>query len=181
MSRGTVVAKRYAKALFELAQEQGLVAETENQLQAIVEAAAHDADIRAFLAAPGITTAGKVQALQAAFGSQASTIVLNTISLLIERGRQGEIASMLDAYRQVSGSALGRADAVVTSAKSLTDDEKNKLAAQFGSLIGKTVRVENVVDAELLGGVTVRIGDTLYDGSLRGKLDRLSKQLQASV
>ncbi|WP_123042302.1 F0F1 ATP synthase subunit delta [Cohnella candidum] len=181
MSRGTVVARRYAKALFELAREQGLVAETEIQLQAVVEATQKDAEIRAFLAAPGITTADKIKALQAAFGDKASAIVLNTISLLIERGRHGELASLLDAYRLVSGSVLGRADAVVTSAKPLTEDEKTKLATQFGSLIGKTVRVENVVDAALLGGLTVRIGDTLYDGSLRGKLDRLSKQLQASV
>mgnify|MGYP001389449255 CR=1 FL=1 len=181
MSRGTVVAKRYAKALFELAREQGLVAETENQLQAIVEAAGKDAEIRAFLAAPGITTENKVKAIQSAFGDKASAIVLNTISLLIERGRQAEIASLLEAYRKVSGSVLGRADAVVTSAKPLTDSESAKLADQFGSLIGKSVRIENIVDAELLGGLTVRIGDTLYDGSLRGKLDRLSKQLQTSV
>ncbi|MBW5445940.1 F0F1 ATP synthase subunit delta [Cohnella sp. CFH 77786] len=181
MSRGTVVARRYAKALFELAREQGLVAETETQLQAIVEATGKDAEIRAFLAAPGITAESKVKAIQAAFGGKASSIVLNTISLLIERGRQSEIASLLDAYRIVSGSVLGRADALVTSAKPLSEEYKSKLAAQFGALTGKTVRVENVVDAELLGGLTVRIGDTLYDGSLRGKLDRLSKQLQTSV
>jgi F-type H+-transporting ATPase subunit delta len=181
MSRGTVVTRRYAKALFELAREQGLVTEAENQLQAIVQAAESDADIRAFLAAPSITTENKVKALQAAFGDKASAVVLNTISLLIERGRQGELASLLGAYRQVSGSVLGRADALVTSAKPLTEEDQTNLAAKFGTLIGKTVRVENVVDPALLGGVTVRIGDTLYDGSLRGKLDRLSKQLQTSV
>jgi F-type H+-transporting ATPase subunit delta len=181
MSRGTVVAKRYAKAMFELAQAQGLVTETEDQLASIVEATENNADIRAFLAAPGITPVNKTNALKAAFGDKASAIVLNTISLLIERRRQGEISSLLNAYRQVSGGVLGRADALVTSAKTLSDAEKDKLAAQFGSLIGKTVRVENIVDPALLGGLTVRIGDTLYDGSLRGKLDRLSKQLQTSV
>jgi F-type H+-transporting ATPase subunit delta len=181
MSRGTVVARRYAKALFELAQEQGLVTETENQLQAIVESSEKEADIRAFLSAPGITTENKVKALQAAFGGKSSALVLNTISILIERGRQGDFASLLEAYRQVSGNVLGRADALVTSAKPLGEDEQNHLAAKFGTLIGKTVRVENIVDPALLGGLTVRIGDTLYDGSLRGKLDRLSKQLQTSV
>lgn len=181
MSRGTVVAKRYAKAMFDLAREQGTEAETENQLQALVEAAAQDAEIRAFLAAPGISTGDKVKALQTAFGDKASSIVMNTISLLIERGRQGEIGALLDAYRQVAGRALGRADALVTSAQPLTDEEKDRLASQFGKLIGQQVRVDNTTDPALLGGLTVRIGDTLYDGSLRGKLDRLSKQLQTSV
>jgi F-type H+-transporting ATPase subunit delta len=181
MSRGTVVTKRYAKALFELAQAQGLVSESEDQLRSIVEAAENDADIRAFLAAPGIAADRKVQALRAAFGDKSLEIVLNTISLLIARGRQAELSSLLQAFRQVSGGILGQADALVTSAKALTDDQKSQLAAQYGSLIGKTVHVENVVDPALLGGLTVRIGDTLYDGSLRGKLDRLSKQLQTSV
>jgi F-type H+-transporting ATPase subunit delta len=181
MSRGTVITKRYAKALFELAQSQGQVSETEEQLRQLVQATENDAEIRAFLNAPGIETDRKVQALRSAFGDKASDIILNTISLLIERGRQGELSSLLQAFRQVSGGILGRVDALVTSAKPLNDDEKNKLASRFGSLTGKTVRVENIVDPALLGGLTVRIGDTLYDGSLRGKLDRLSKQLQTSV
>lgn len=181
MSRGTVAAKRYAKALFKLAQEQGLAAETEQQLQAVAEAVEQDAEIRAFLAAPGIANETKVNVLSSAFGGKALDIVLQTIRLLLERGRQGELPALLAAYRQVSGSALGRADAVVTSAKPLSEEEKAQLAARFGSLIGKTVRVENIVDEALLGGLTVRIGDTLYDGSLRSKLDRLSKQLQTTV
>jgi F-type H+-transporting ATPase subunit delta len=181
MSRGSVVAKRYAKAMFELAQEQGKTAETESQLQALVEAVSNDAEIRAFLAAPGISTDEKMKVLQSAFEGKASDIVLNTLRLWIERGRHGEIDALLDAYRQVAGRALGRADALVTSAQPLSEETKQQLAAQFGKLIGKSVRIENVVDASLIGGLTVRIGDTLYDGSLRGKLDRLSKHLQTSV
>ena len=80
--------------------------------------------------------------------------------------------------RLVAGAALGRADAHVTSSKPLTEDEKNNLADKFGKLLGKTVRVTSSVNPDLLGGVTVRIGDTLYDGSLKGKLDRLDKALR---
>jgi F-type H+-transporting ATPase subunit delta len=181
MSRSTVVAKRYAKALFELAQEQNLVAETETQLQLLVNAIEQNADFRAFLAAPGIPAATKIEALKQSFAGQLLPIVLNTVGLLIERGRQGELSAVLDAYLQVAGVALGRADAVVTSAQPLTLGEKDKLAKKFGALLGKTIRVHNTVDASLLGGLTVRIGDTLYDGSLRGKLERLDKALQSSA
>ncbi|MCC3377175.1 F0F1 ATP synthase subunit delta [Cohnella sp. REN36] len=181
MSRGSVVAKRYAKALFDLAREQDLVVAAENELKAISDTVTANADVRAFLAAPNITFDKKIEALRASFGGKVSQIVLNTIILLIERGRQGEIPALLEAYRQVAGDELGRIDAKVTSAKPLTDEEKSRLAAQFGGKIGKTVRVDNTVDPSILGGLTVRIGDTLYDGSLRGKLDRLSKELQATV
>ncbi|MFC5531077.1 F0F1 ATP synthase subunit delta [Cohnella yongneupensis] len=178
MSRGTVVAKRYAKALFQLAQEQGLVAEVENKLSLIVSTIESDATIRAFLSAPNVTLAAKVAALKSAFDDKASSFVLNTVSLLIERGREGELGSVLEAYLQVAGNMLGRADAHVTSSKPLSEDEKKKLADKFGALLGKTVRVTNAVNPELLGGLTVRIGDTLYDGSLKGKLDRLDKALR---
>lgn len=181
MSRGSVVAKRYAKALFSLAQEQGLVSETEEQLKLIVSVVESNADIRAFLTAPNITLDTKIMTLKNSLQDKASSNVLNTVSLLIERGRQGELAAVLDAYRQVAGNALGRADAHVLSAQLLTEEEKSNIAVKFGALLGKTIRVTNTVNPELLGGLTVRIGDTLYDGSLRGKLDRLDKALQSAA
>ncbi len=181
MSRGTVVAKRYAKALFQLAQQKGLVTETEAQLELIVKVIEINADVRAFLAAPNITLETKKQTLIKAFGAEASPIVLNLVSLLIERGREGELAAVLEAYLKVAGGVLGRADAHVTSSQPLTDSEQTKLADKFGALLGKTIRVTNTVNPELLGGVTVRIGDTLYDGSLRGKLERLDKALQSAA
>src|SRR5262245_50281031 len=150
MSRGTVVAKRYAKALFQLAQEQGLVAEVETKLNQIVSTVENDAIVRAFLSAPNITLAAKIGALKAGFDDKASTFVLNTVSLLIERGREGEIASVLEAYLKVAGEALGRADAFVTSSTPLSAVEKNKLALKFGALLGKTIRVTNVVNPDLL-------------------------------
>jgi F-type H+-transporting ATPase subunit delta len=91
------------------------------------------------------------------------------------------LASVLEAYLQVAGEALRRADAFVVSAQPLSDVEQLNLANKFGALIGKTVRVTNTVNKDLLGGLTVRIGDTLYDGSLRSKLDRLEKSLLTAV
>jgi F-type H+-transporting ATPase subunit delta len=181
MSRGTVVAKRYAKALFQLAQQKGLVTETESQLQLIVNVVESNPNVRAFLTAPNITLETKKQTLIQAFGAEGSPIVLNLVSLLIERGREAELSAVLAAYLKVAGEVLGRADAHVISSQALTDGEQSKLAEKFGTLLGKTVRVTNSVNPELLGGLTVRIGDTLYDGSLKGKLERLDKALQSAV
>ncbi|MBB6732994.1 F0F1 ATP synthase subunit delta [Cohnella zeiphila] len=181
MSRSSVVAKRYAKALFELAREQGKVSETEEQLQSIVTAIGQLPEFRAFLSAPNIQPNAKVEAVNKAFAGAMLPFVLHTVGLLIERGRQGELDAVLEAYLQVAGEALGRADAQVTSAKPLAAGEKERLAAKFSELLGKTVRVHDTVDSSLLGGLTVRIGDTLYDGSLRGKLERMDKALQTSA
>ncbi|XID91150.1 F0F1 ATP synthase subunit delta [Paenibacillaceae bacterium WGS1546] len=181
MSRGTVVAKRYAKALFQAARDKGLVAETETQLKLIVDVIEGNDDVRAFLVAPNITLETKKQTLYQAFGAEASPIVLNAVYLLIERGREGELAAVLEAYLQVAGEALGRTDAHVISPTPLSAEEQAKLADKFGALLGKKVRITNTVNPELIGGVTVRIGDTLYDGSLKGKLERLEKTLQTAA
>lgn len=181
MSRGTVVAKRYAKALFDLAREQNAVGEVETQLNLLVNAIDHDGDFRAFLAAPGIPAAKKIEAVKASFAGQLLPIVLNTVGLLVERGRHNDLPGVLNAYLTIAGDALGRVDAYVTSAQPMTLGDKDKLANKFGALLSKTVRVHNETDASLLGGLTVRIGDTLYDGSLRNKLERLEKALQSSA
>lgn len=181
MSRGTVVAKRYARALFDLAREQDAVASTENELKLVADAIEANADLRVFLSAPNITLDKKIALLRGTFGGKVSQFVLNTVSLLVERGRETEIPAVLEAYMSVAGGVLGRADALVTSAKPLTPDQAEDIAKQFAAIIGKNVRVIGQVDESLIGGMTVRIGDTLYDGSLRGKLNRLSKELQTSL
>jgi F-type H+-transporting ATPase subunit delta len=180
MSRGTVVARRYAKALLELARERNAVAETEEQLKLVVNAVYDSAEFRTLLAAPNVPVAAKIEALRGAFGQAVSPIVLNTLCLLVERRRQDQLPAVLEAYTQAAGEALGRIEAKVVSAKPLSDEEKDKLAAAFRAKLGKDVRVDVTVDPSLIGGLTVRIGDTLYDGSLKSKLARLEKALQTT-
>ncbi|THF84050.1 F0F1 ATP synthase subunit delta [Cohnella fermenti] len=177
----SVIAKRYAKAIFDIARSQNLVSEAETQLKLIVDAIEKNADFKTFLASPSILPGNKIQALGNSFGGTLYPFVLNSVRVLIERGRQNELPAVVEAYLEVAGAAIGRADAYVTSAQPLTLNEKDQLAKKFGALLGKTIRVHDAVDSSLLGGLTVRIGDTLYDGSLRNKLDRLDKALQSSA
>jgi F-type H+-transporting ATPase subunit delta len=178
MSRDTVVAKRYAKALFELAAQQQLVSEVEAQLKLIVETLKQDEDVQKFLSLPSIDTDKKIALLKSAFGDRVSVLVLNTIELLVTRRRQDLIAEVYEAFVKIAGEALGQAHATVYAAKALTDEELAGVAAEFGQLTGKTIIADQVVEPSLLGGIQVRIGDRLYDGSLSGKLERLQKSFK---
>lgn len=175
MSRDTVVAKRYAKALFELAAQQQVVSTVGDQLKLIVQTLDRDQEILKFLSLPSIEPKKKIAVLTAAFGDQISALVLNTLELLISRRRQDVIADVYAAYTKISGDALGQAHATVYTAKSLSEAELAEVAVQFGQVTGKKILAEQIVEPALLGGVQVRIGDRLYDGSLSGKLDRLQK------
>ncbi|OME87204.1 ATP synthase F1 subunit delta [Paenibacillus sp. FSL A5-0031] len=178
MSRDAVVAKRYAKALFEVAQQQKVVSEVQEQLKLIVQALEQDADIEKFLSVPSIAPEQKIAVLKAAFGDRVSSLVFNTVQILITRRRQDIIAEVYAAYTKVAGDSLGQAHATVYSAQALSDAELANVAAQFGQLTGKAIIAEQIVDPSLLGGVQVRIGDRLYDGSLSGKLERLQKSFK---
>ncbi len=179
MSRDTVVAKRYAKALFELAQQSGKVAEFENELGLVAQAVAGDAQVSKFLETPNIASDVKSEIMKSALTGRVSDDVLRSVELLIGRGRIGITEELYEAYKKIAGEALGQADATIYTSHKLSDDELGKVAAQFGAIIGKKVRATQVERPELLGGIQVRIGDRLYDGSLSGKLERLEKSLKA--
>ena len=181
MSRGTVVAKRYAKALFEIAQQQNIVADVEQQLKGLAGALEQDQEIVKFLAFPNIDTARKVAVLKDALGSKFSEAVLNTVELLVARGRQDNIPGVYEAYTKIAGEATGQANAIVYTAKQLSEGELEKVVQQFSKTVGKSIRAEQVVEPSLLGGIQVRIGDRLYDGSLSGKLARLEKTLKSQA
>lgn len=179
MSRDNVVAKRYARALFELAQQSGKVADFESELGLVAQAVAGDEQVSKFLKTPNIAADVKSDIMKSALNGRVSDDVLRSVELLISRGRIGITEELYEAYKRIAGEALGQADATVYTSHKLTDEELGKVATQFGAIIGKRIRATQVERPELLGGIQVRIGDRLYDGSLSGKLERLEKALKA--
>lgn len=181
MSRDTVVANRYAKALFDLAAAGGVVSQVEQELKLVVDALTGNEELVKFLDLPSVQTENKIEFLKTIFGAQVSELVYNTLLLMVERGRQSVIANLYESYVKIAGEATGQARAVVYTAKALSDAELAGVATQFEQVTGKKIIAEQMVDPALLGGVQVRIGDRLYDGSLAGKLERLQKTLNSKA
>lgn len=172
-----IVGKRYAKALFEVAKEQGSITETEQDLASVVQTIQQNSEFSALLEHPNIATITKVNLLKEAFGGKVSEIVLNTLLLAVEKGREAILTSLYTAFVAFVNEELARAQATVYSPFALSDAEKTTIAEKFGKLTNKTISVTNVVKPELLGGIQVRIGDQLFDGSLQGKLKGMEKTL----
>lgn len=175
MSR-TVIARRYAIALFELAREKGELDRVEQELDQVVETLERVPELKEWLTAPAVDVERK-KALIAERFQGLSAWTKNLLFLLLDRGRQGLISRIAEEYKHLADEARGVAEAVVTSALPLTEKEKEELAAVFEARLGKKLRVTNVVDSDLLGGLIVRVGDHLYDGSLRTKLIRFRQKL----
>jgi F-type H+-transporting ATPase subunit delta len=107
--------------------------------------------------------------------------VLRLIGLLVERGRVDRVAAVAGEYRRLLNSERGVIDAVATSAAPLTADETAALQRKVAEMTGRTVELRVEIDESLIGGLTVRVGDTLYDASVRGRLERLRSRLVAGA
>ncbi|PFO07962.1 F0F1 ATP synthase subunit delta [Bacillus sp. AFS076308] len=173
----TMVAKRYASALFQITNEQQILNQVEEDLRVVKEVLEYNADLKAVLKSSKLTIDKKKEIVKNAFAS-VNVYVLNTVLILIDRHREDQIVEVIDQFLELANEAKGIADAEVYSARELTDAEREALSATFAAKIGKkSLRIENIVDSNLLGGIRLRIGNRIYDGSLRGKLDRLERKL----
>jgi F-type H+-transporting ATPase subunit delta len=173
----TLVAKRYASALFQIANEQQILGQVEEDLRVVKEVLEYNSDLKAVLKSSKLTIDKKKEIVKNAFAS-VNVFVLNTVLVLIDRHREDQIVEVTDQFLELANEAMGIAEAEVYSARELTDAEREALSATFAAKIGKkSLRIENIVDSNLLGGIRLRIGNRIYDGSLRGKLDRLERKL----
>lgn len=171
------VAKRYASALFQLSKEHNLLDQMEAELRVVKEVLVDNAELNAVLKSPKLPIEKKKEILKNAF-LQVNTFVLNTLMLLIDRHRVNEITAVADEFIQLANEDRGIAEALVYTIRPLTDDERDALSSTFAKKVGKTsLRINNIVDSNLLGGVKVRIGNRIFDGSLSGKLERLERTL----
>jgi F-type H+-transporting ATPase subunit delta len=172
-----MVAKRYALALFQIAKEQQLLGVVEEELRVVKEVFVYNTDLKALLKSSKLTIDKKKEILTTAFTS-VNPYVLNTLMILIDRHREDEIIEVANQFLELANEEKGIADAQVISTRELSEAEREAISATFGAKVGKkSLRIENIVDSELLGGVKLRIGNRIYDGSLRGKLDRLERKL----
>ncbi|KUP04154.1 ATP synthase F0F1 subunit delta [Bacillus coahuilensis p1.1.43] len=176
----SAVAKRYAQALFELAQKNQHLDAVEEEMRTVKAVFTQTPELYAVLSSPRVPTENKKKVVSDAFKA-VSPLVLNTLMLLIDRRRIGAVEEIAEQLIQLVNEAKGIAAAVVYSARPLTKEEEAGLSAALAPKVGKqSLKIENRVDQDLLGGVKVQIGNTIFDGSLKGKLTRLERQLIGS-
>jgi F-type H+-transporting ATPase subunit delta len=103
----------------------------------------------------------------------------NLIAVLIDNDRIGAVAEVAQTYRKLLQDQLGIRQAEIVTARELTEPERTSLVVEIGKLAGSKIEASFKLDASILGGTVVRIGSTVYDGSVRGRLDRLKEALAA--
>ena len=167
--------KRYAQAVFEIASEAGEMERWQSDLEKMVQTV-KDEDVKTFLESPKVHFEAKSKLLFEHMKG-VKPLVLNLVLMLISRGRLDIIGGIADEYQRLWKSSRGIELAEVTTAVPLAKEDEQKLARQLGRIVGKKVEIKSDINPGIIGGFTARIGDRLLDGSTRGKLAALKKEL----
>ena len=137
-------------------------------------------ELQTFFQNPAVAATQKVgilDKLNAKLGLQKE--LRNLLAVLIDNGRIGQVHEVAAAYRAELRDRLGIREAEIVTARELSTDERNTLIAGVGKLAGARIEAQFKLDQSILGGAVVRIGSTIYDGSVRGRLERLKEALTA--
>jgi F-type H+-transporting ATPase subunit delta len=171
---------QYATALADIALEQGAADPVRKQLEDFGAAYAESAELRSVLSSPAVERTAKhgvIEKLATRMG--ASRIVRNFLFIVVDNQRTHLLPEILQTFEDMIRQRQGVAEAEVTSAAELTAPQKTQLQQTLERLTGRKIQAKYSLDPALLGGAVVRIGDTIYDGSVRNRLNQMRARLAA--
>ena len=175
--RSQEVARRYAVALYQLAAEQHAVEPTEDELRAVVEEATRTREIERYLAHPLVSRERKTAFVGAVF-PDLSERIRNLFALLIRNRRESYLDLIYREFLDTRAEAEGLIPVSVTTAKPLSDEERDRLTSNLEEALKQRVHLTERIDERLLGGARIETDGRVIDGSLRARLEGLRARLE---
>lgn len=175
--RDTTIARNYAEALLELARRANDLPGWGTMIDSVAEAMRNDVTLRRFLESPKVDAATKKDVLGKAFQDLMPRVLVRFLQVLIDNRRQMLIPTIATEFHNLVNEAENRVHAQVTVARAMNEDAKARMAAELSRAFGMAVVPHVTVDPGILGGVVVRVGDRVIDGSVRRRLATLRRQM----
>jgi len=180
----TIIARNYAETLLELARRSGgdaAIDEYGRALDEVGELLRNEPRVRDFLETPRLTSEERKRAVRSAFGGRVPEPFLRFLLVVIEKRRQALLGEIASEYTLLVDDLRGRARAHVTLARDAEPQLREEIVSALQRRLGRTVVATFDVDASLVGGVVVRVGDQLYDGSLRRRITGLRRRMMGAA
>jgi F-type H+-transporting ATPase subunit delta len=173
-------APKYAKALFELGERDGKLDAFSEQLKLVATVFKTHGELSQFMLHPQVKSEVKKETLQKIFGQDIDKIILNFLMLLVDRRRISGINNIWNAFRQLFNADKNIEEAEVTTAVALTEAVQAALQQKLSKVTGKNMVLQTKVNPSIVGGVVIRIGDKLIDGSIVRQLADIRRVLTSS-
>lgn len=174
------VARVYAEALFAAAEEANAAGPVGRDLGDFVAALASSSSLRGVLADPQIDTSAKTRVV-AELTRRSQPLVANVLQLLLERGRFGIVEGLRDEYEGLTAAKADVVSVEVTSAVELSPTVRGRIATRLQEATGRRVELAGRVDPDILGGLVLRVGDVIVDGSVRSRIRQLRRRLATAT
>ena len=183
MADNNTVARPYAQAVFELANESGDLDTWAAALELAGEVMA-DGQVAAYLGDPAFSNAQRLEFLTGLFDKVGAKVLsgkdprgTNFLKLLLENRRTGVLPEIAEHFEARKAEVENMVDVVVTSASPISDKQKNTIGKALRERLGREVSIETEIDENLIGGAVIKAGDVVIDGSLRARLEGLANAL----
>jgi F-type H+-transporting ATPase subunit delta len=173
-------ARRYAEAVFALAEESNTIDQWSGDLLTIANFA-DEPEVAGIINSNKVPRDQKMRLLDAGLKAYVNPLAMNLVGLLAQRGKVAIARQIQIAFQEMVDAKRGIAHAVVTTAVALADNERAEIATKLSTLTGKNVDVTTVVDPSIIGGIIARIGDKLVDASTRSRLQALKRSLETAA
>jgi len=171
------LARKYSKAIFEIAQEEKKLDDYGKELAAVRKDLFRSDEVRSFFQNPQIQPEAKKALLKKCFQGELSDVVYHFLLLLVDKRRIGIFEAIEEDFRTLSNQAQGIVIADITTAQSIGTAQQEKLREKLAAVTGKKVRLRLHENKDIIGGVVVKIGDKRIDGSVTGRLENLKREL----
>jgi ATP synthase F1 delta subunit len=175
-----VVARTYARALFDAAKEHGRIEQVRGELGMLVEAIREVPELHAMIRNPELDPPEKADAL-AAIMKDADELLRNFVRLVAQKGRAPMLEEISREYDALVAAEERILNVELTTAFELSDDEAGSIVEQIEEASGRRVEASRTVDPDLIGGVVLKVGSLEVDSSVRGRLDRLRRELAGAT
>ncbi len=171
----------YAQALLELAESRDLLTQTAEDVAGINHVIAENPTFAHYVGDPSVSQSERDQLIDRVFGDRTSTLLVSYLKLLNSKHRLNDFPGIAAAFKTLLDKRSGNVDVEVIVAHPLEPQMLDEVRQQLGAKMGKNVNVSQHIDESLIGGVILKIGDSLIDGSVKNQLETLKKRLVAAV
>lgn len=169
--------KGYVEALLAVTRTEGNTERVQRELLSVADAVRRNDELRATLSDPLLPGGVKEQILTDLLCGRASDTTSGALALVVAGGRGAELTEIIDEFAAEAAAARGRRIALVRTAVPLTDEQRTRLATALGQAVGAEVELQVTVDPTVVGGAITTIGDTVIDGSVRSRLNKMRDAL----
>lgn len=172
------VARRYAEAFFAIAQERDQIDQLQQELELVVSTIDEIENLKEYLNHLLIPAQEKKDTISKIFGDKLSEVTLHFFFVIIEKRREGYIGLITEEFKDMADESRNIAKAELIAAREVPEDEIKTLADKLSASTGKTVQLRQTVDPDLIGGIKIRMGDQVIDGTVAKKLEVLREKLR---